>query len=95
MSAAVPSRAPVLVELCRRQPGKIVFGSAGTGSAQHLALEVFKARAGIDVLHVLPKNIIRELEEQAMEEVEEAIQSYEEDKADYLYEQWKKGRLKE
>lgn len=41
-----------LVELCRRQPGKIVFGSAGTGSAQHLALEVFKARAGIDVLHV-------------------------------------------
>src|SRR5690606_4358442 len=30
----------------------IVFGSAGSGSAQHLALEIFKARAGIDVLHV-------------------------------------------
>jgi len=43
---------PVLVKLCRAQPGKIVFGSAGAGSAQHLALEIFKARAGIDVLHV-------------------------------------------
>ncbi|WP_198969421.1 tripartite tricarboxylate transporter substrate binding protein [Xylophilus sp. ASV27] len=41
-----------LVALCRSQPGKIVFGSAGNGSAQHLALELFKARAGIDVLHV-------------------------------------------
>ncbi len=43
---------PELVKLCRAQPGKIVFGSAGAGSAQHLALEIFKARAGIDVLHV-------------------------------------------
>ena len=41
-----------LVELCRKAPGKVVFGSAGTGSAQHLALEEFKARAKIDVLHV-------------------------------------------
>lgn len=41
-----------LVELCRRAPGKVTFGSAGTGSAQHLALEEFKARAKIDVLHV-------------------------------------------
>ncbi|MEI2416421.1 tripartite tricarboxylate transporter substrate binding protein [Orrella sp. JC864] len=41
-----------LVALCRQQPGKVIFGSAGTGSAQHLALEIFKARAGIDVLHV-------------------------------------------
>ncbi|MGE8686658.1 MAG: Bug family tripartite tricarboxylate transporter substrate binding protein [Achromobacter sp.] len=41
-----------LVQQCKAQPGKIVFGSAGTGSAQHLALEIFKARAGIDVLHV-------------------------------------------
>ncbi|MDS1141024.1 tripartite tricarboxylate transporter substrate binding protein [Pusillimonas sp. SM2304] len=41
-----------LVELCKAQPGKVVFGSAGTGSAQHLALEIFKAEAGIDVLHV-------------------------------------------
>lgn len=43
---------PDLVKLCRAQPGKIIFGSAGAGSAQHLALEIFKARANIDVLHV-------------------------------------------
>jgi len=47
-----PKTLQELVALCRSQPGKIIFGSAGTGSAQHLALEVFKARAGIDVLHV-------------------------------------------
>lgn len=41
-----------LVALCKAQPGKVVFGSAGTGSAQHLALEIFKAEAGIDALHV-------------------------------------------
>ncbi|RQO53376.1 LacI family transcriptional regulator [Variovorax sp. KBW07] len=41
-----------LVALCRSRPGEIVFGSAGNGSAQHLALELFKARANIDVLHV-------------------------------------------
>ena len=41
-----------VVEMCRRQPGKVVFGSAGQGSAQHLALEALKALARIDVLHV-------------------------------------------
>ena len=41
-----------LVVLCRSKPGQVIFGSAGTGSAQHLALETFKARAKIDVLHV-------------------------------------------
>jgi tripartite-type tricarboxylate transporter receptor subunit TctC len=41
-----------LVELCRKNPGKISFASAGGGSAQHLALEMFKLRAHIDALHV-------------------------------------------
>ena len=41
-----------LVELCRKNPGKISFGSAGSGSAQHLALEMFKLAAGIDATHV-------------------------------------------
>lgn len=41
-----------LVLLCKRNPGKISFASAGGGSAQHLALEMFKLRAGIDALHV-------------------------------------------
>ena len=41
-----------LVELCKRQPGKVSFASAGGGSAQHFALEMFKLLAGIDALHV-------------------------------------------
>ena len=41
-----------LVELCKKNPGQISFGSAGNGSAQHLALEMFKLAAGVDALHV-------------------------------------------
>ncbi|UYO93937.1 Bug family tripartite tricarboxylate transporter substrate binding protein [Pollutimonas sp. M17] len=41
-----------LVELCRKNPGQISFGSAGVGAAQHMALEMFKLRAKIDALHV-------------------------------------------
>ena len=41
-----------IVELCRKSPGRVSFGSAGAGSAQHLALEMFKLRANVDALHV-------------------------------------------
>jgi tripartite-type tricarboxylate transporter receptor subunit TctC len=41
-----------LVALCKKNPGKITFGSAGTGSAQHLALEMFKLQAGVQAIHV-------------------------------------------
>lgn len=41
-----------LVEHCKKNPGKISFGSAGQGSAQHLAMEMFKLAAGVDALHV-------------------------------------------
>jgi len=41
-----------LVALCKANPGKISFGSAGTGSAQHLALEMFKLQAGVQAIHV-------------------------------------------
>jgi tripartite-type tricarboxylate transporter receptor subunit TctC len=41
-----------LVELCKKNPGKVTFGSAGTGSAQHLALEMFKLQAGVTAIHV-------------------------------------------
>ena len=36
-----------LVELCRKNPGQVSFGSAGTGSAQHLALEMFMLAAKV------------------------------------------------
>ena len=41
-----------LVALAKSRPGKIAFASAGNGTSGHLALELFKQRAGIDVVHV-------------------------------------------
>jgi tripartite-type tricarboxylate transporter receptor subunit TctC len=41
-----------IVALCTAEPGKVSFGSAGAGSAQHLALEMFKLQARVDALHV-------------------------------------------
>lgn len=41
-----------LVAQCKANPGKVSFGSAGQGSAQHLAMESFKLAAGVDALHV-------------------------------------------
>lgn len=40
------------VELAKRMPGKLNYGSAGAGSVNHLALELLNARAGIVVVHV-------------------------------------------
>lgn len=41
-----------LIALAKAQPGKLSFGSSGTGTAPHLAGELFKRMAGIDVVHV-------------------------------------------
>lgn len=40
------------VELARRHPGKLNYGSAGPGSVNHLALELFMARTNTLVTHV-------------------------------------------
>jgi tripartite-type tricarboxylate transporter receptor subunit TctC len=41
-----------LVAAAKAEPGKIVFGSPGFGATQHLAAELFKEVAGINMLHV-------------------------------------------
>ena len=41
-----------LINLARAQPGKLTYGSAGIGSGAHLAGEVFKSMAKVDILHV-------------------------------------------
>jgi tripartite-type tricarboxylate transporter receptor subunit TctC len=41
-----------LVALAREKPGALTFGSTGNGSGAHLAGELFKTRAGVDLLHV-------------------------------------------
>ncbi len=40
------------IALAKREPGKLAYGSAGPGTAPHLAGEMFKVAAGIDILHV-------------------------------------------
>jgi tripartite-type tricarboxylate transporter receptor subunit TctC len=41
-----------LIALCKAQPGKINFASSGYGAAAHLAGELFKQEAKIDIVHV-------------------------------------------
>ena len=41
-----------LVDYARANPGKLNFGSSGTGSIAHLAIELLKTEAHIDLVHV-------------------------------------------
>lgn len=41
-----------LVALAKSQPGKLNYGSSGTGSIHHLATEALKAALGLDIVHV-------------------------------------------
>ena len=41
-----------LVAMAKKEPGKLNFGSGGPGSSEHLAGEMFKTHAGIDMTHV-------------------------------------------
>jgi tripartite-type tricarboxylate transporter receptor subunit TctC len=41
-----------LVGLAKAQPGKVMFASSGAGTSSHLAMELFRSMAGIDLLHV-------------------------------------------
>jgi tripartite-type tricarboxylate transporter receptor subunit TctC len=41
-----------LVALAKRQPGKLTYASSGAGGAIHLAGELFKREAGVDLVHV-------------------------------------------
>ena len=49
----VPARSVAeLIALAKSQPGKLSFASSGAGSSTHLSGELFKAMAGVDILHV-------------------------------------------
>jgi tripartite-type tricarboxylate transporter receptor subunit TctC len=43
---------PQLIEMARANPGRLTYASAGNGGSQHLAAEMFKRMAGVDLLHV-------------------------------------------
>jgi tripartite-type tricarboxylate transporter receptor subunit TctC len=49
----VPYRTvPELIAYAKANPGKLTYASAGNGTSQHLAGELFKKMAGVDILHV-------------------------------------------
>ena len=53
VQAGMPVRTVAeFVDLARAQPGKLTIASAGTGTSTHLAIELFKSLARIDVVHV-------------------------------------------
>ncbi len=41
-----------LIALAKAQPGKLTYASSGAGGAIHLASELFKREAGLDIVHV-------------------------------------------
>ena len=41
-----------LIDYAKKNPGKLNYGSAGTGSATHLNMALFLSMAGIDIVHV-------------------------------------------
>jgi len=47
-----------LVTLARARPGEITFASGGSGSSPHLAAELLKTAAGLDILHIPYKGVI-------------------------------------
>ncbi len=41
-----------LIAAARARPGELSFGSAGVGTAPHMAMELFRVMAGVDMTHV-------------------------------------------
>jgi tripartite-type tricarboxylate transporter receptor subunit TctC len=53
VSPKVPAKSlQEFIALAKAKPGKIDFGSGGTGTINHIAGELFKTKAGIDITHV-------------------------------------------
>jgi len=49
----LPARTvPELIALLKKSPGKYSYASSGFGTSPHLSMEMFKQRAGLDILHV-------------------------------------------
>jgi tripartite-type tricarboxylate transporter receptor subunit TctC len=46
------STLPEVLALARAQPGKLSYGTSGVGTVLHLAMEMIKERAKVDIVHV-------------------------------------------
>jgi tripartite-type tricarboxylate transporter receptor subunit TctC len=47
-----PKTVRELVAFLKARPGQVSYGSTGNGAVNHLATELFKSRAGVDMVHV-------------------------------------------
>jgi tripartite-type tricarboxylate transporter receptor subunit TctC len=53
VSASLPARTlQDLVAMARERPGSLNYSSAGAGTTQHMAAELFKLKSGTDIVHV-------------------------------------------
>jgi tripartite-type tricarboxylate transporter receptor subunit TctC len=53
INAAVgPKTLPEVIDYAKKNPGKLAFGSSGNATTPHLRYEIFKLKAGVDILHV-------------------------------------------
>ncbi|MGZ3308882.1 MAG: Bug family tripartite tricarboxylate transporter substrate binding protein [Xanthobacteraceae bacterium] len=62
-----------VVAMARAKPGSLTFGSTGNGSGAHLAGELFKTKAGIDMLHVPFKGLSPMLTELLADRIDMSI----------------------
>jgi tripartite-type tricarboxylate transporter receptor subunit TctC len=47
-----PNSVQELIDYAKANPGKITYGSSGSGTSIHLSAELFKMRTGVDMVHV-------------------------------------------
>jgi tripartite-type tricarboxylate transporter receptor subunit TctC len=53
VSPSLPvNNVPELIALLKKEPGKYSYASSGNGTPLHLSGELFKAMAGVDIVHV-------------------------------------------
>jgi tripartite-type tricarboxylate transporter receptor subunit TctC len=62
-----------VVAMAKAKPGSLTFGSTGNGSGAHLAGELFKTKAGIDMLHVPFKGLSPMLTELLADRIDMSI----------------------
>ncbi|HSE02295.1 MAG TPA: tripartite tricarboxylate transporter substrate binding protein [Burkholderiales bacterium] len=67
----VPAKSiPELIALAKKSPGKLRYGSAGTGASEHLSGVLFTQRTGTDMLHVPYKGIAQAIVDTLANEVQ-------------------------
>ena len=58
VNPSVPAKTvPELIAYAKANPGKLTYGTTGSGSPQHLGAALFQVRTGIDLVHVPYKGI--------------------------------------